>query len=699
MLVVLVVAAARTQADQVLLTFGKQTDVASIEARDAKVGLRDSWLQVATGHKQPWPGITLKAPKGSWNLTAFGHVAVDVRNLGAQPVEVSCRVDNPGADGAKNCVTGHVSLQPNEQKTLVVPLMRRMPPELRGKLFGMRGYPGGWLDEGGIDPARIEKVLVFVARPKLDHRFEIANLRAGGEPPPGLPADDKKLFPLIDAFGQFIHKDWPGKIHSLEDFAAREKAELADLAAHPGPADWDQYGGWQAGPLLKATGRFRTEKHRGRWWLVDPAGRLFWSHGIDCVRMENITPITDRRHWFADLPAKDSPLAAFYGRGHWAPHGYYKNKSYETFNFTGANLWRKYGERWREASAERVHQRLRSWGMNTIANWSEPSVYLMRKTPYTATINFSSRPLEGSEGYWGKFVDPFDPSFVESLRKAMAAQKGKAAGDPWCVGYFLGNELSWGSETSLAAATLASPPDQPAKKVFVQRLQAKYATIERLNEAWGAQHGSWNALLENRNPPDAKKAAADLGEFTTVIAERFFQCCRDAVKEVDPEGLYLGCRFAWANDRAIRAAGKYCDVVSFNRYERSVANLRLPQGVDRPIVIGEFHFGALDRGMFHTGLVPTANQAERAAAYLAYVQSALANPLIVGTHWFQFGDQATTGRGDGENYQIGFVDICDTPYPETIQASRQVGYQLYRQRLSTDLTSPSAKSSSPPGKN
>jgi len=26
-------------------------------------------------------------------------------------------------------------------------------------------------------------------------------------------------------------------------------------------------------------------------------------------------------------------------------------------------------------------------------------------------------------------------------------------------------------------------------------------------------------------------------------------------------------------------------------------------------------------------------------------------------------DQATTGRGDGENYQIGFTDICDRPIP------------------------------------
>jgi hypothetical protein len=41
-------------------------------------------------------------------------------------------------------------------------------------------------------------------------------------------------------------------------------------------------------------------------------------------------------------------------------------------------------------------------------------------------------------------------------------------------------------------------------------------------------------------------------------------------------------------------------------------------------------------------------------------------------------DEPTTGRAlDGENYQIGFLDSCDTPYPETIAACREVGYRLY----------------------
>ena len=123
-------------------------------------------------------------------------------------------------------------------------------------------------------------------------------------------------------------------------------------------------------------------------------------------------------------------------------------------------------------------------------------------------------------------------------------------------------------------------------------------------------------------------------------------------------------------------------MVSYNRYERTVANFKYP-GDDKPLIIGEFHFGALDRGMFHTGLVPVANQAARAQAYRDYVEGALRHPQFVGTHWFQWQDEPTTGRVyDEENYQIGFVDTTDTPYRETIEASRRVGMQLYKTRLS-----------------
>ena len=97
-------------------------------------------------------------------------------------------------------------------------------------------------------------------------------------------------------------------------------------------------------------------------------------------------------------------------------------------------------------------------------------------------------------------------------------------------------------------------------------------------------------------------------------------------------------------------------------------------------MIGEFHFGAMDRGLFHTGLGATRDQAERAACYKEYVRSGLAHPRCVGTHWFQWRDQALTGRGDGENYPVGFLTVTDQPYSELVNAAREVGETLYVER-------------------
>ena len=70
----------------------------------------------------------------------------------------------------------------------------------------------------------------------------------------------------------------------------------------------------------------------------------------------------------------------------------------------------------------------------------------------------------------------------------------------------------------------------------------------------------------------------------------------------------------------------------------------------------------------------------RKSFYRNYLTGALRNPLFVGSAWFQYVDQPTTGRPDGENYQIGFVDICDNPYGETIAAVREIGDRLYELR-------------------
>lgn len=638
-------------------------------------------LSVETGHKAPWPGIALPAAQGEWNLSPYGEVALTVKNTGSNGVTVSCRVDNTGADGLNHCANGDIALAPGQEGRLDVWLKRTSEDNLGGKLFGMRGYPAKLGGPHTIDPAHVTQVLVFVAKPSEDHAFEVSDFHATSHdtPPTAFTSDATPFFPFIDTFGQYRHKDWPGKTKSPADLAARRSAEAVELAAQPAPPEWDNYGGWSDGPQLAATGFFGTQKMQGKWWLVDPDGHLFFSHGIDCVRFDETTPVSGRENWFDDFPGRLPEFSQFFSHNR-AFMGHYAGQMPECFSFSEANLLRKYGGDWKTVYPRVVQQRLRSWGINTIGNWSDGAFTGLRLTPYTATIACNgARTIEGSGGWWGKFPDVFDPSVAAALQRTMGWSAGKSAGDPWCIGFFSDNEMSWGNETSLALAALKSGPEQPAKRVFVADLMSKYGQIARLNAAWGTTFASWNALLQTRAAPDPGKARADLTAFYSKLAEQYFRTARTVIKAAAPHQLYLGCRFAAVNPLAAAAAAKYCDVVSYNIYKRSLSNFKFNGGADVPLLVGEFHFGALDRGLFHTGLGPVPDQAARAQAYREYVESALHHPQFVGCHWFQYRDEPVTGRYfDEENYQIGFVDVADTPYAETIAACRAVGWHLYK---------------------
>ncbi len=699
----------RLESSELGLFQGPPKDIVAEDASvSEKTASSGSVLRVSTGRRRPWPGVILRAPNGSWNLADFGEVDVELRNAGAQPVRVHCRIDNPGADGTRHCVGDSLQLPVGGSGILKVALKRASDDRLDGKLFGMRGYPVAAGGPGTVEATNLTQILLFVDHPTAEHQFDVGRITATGvyRSPTASVTDAAPYFPFIDTFGQYMHRDWPGKAHSIEELIERREAEARELANEPGPVAWDAYGGWAAGPRQAATGYFRVEKFKGKWWFVDPDGHLFWSHGIDCVRMLDFTPIEERAGWFADFPGASPDFREFLTRGH-ALKGHYGNRSPESFSFSGANLLRKYGPDWKEDYPRIVHQRLRSWGLNTIGNWSDDLTRRLRRTPYTDTVSSrGARNIEGSEGYWGQFPDVFDPSFKEALTRSMASRRNTSAGDPWCLGYFSDNEMSWGDDTSLALAALKSPANQPAKAELVADLRSKYTDIARLNAAWDANHDSWDALLQSRQAPDRERAKTDLIAFYTKAADRYFRTVRDEIKSAAPHQLYLGCRFAWVNDIAAQAAGRHCDVVSYNLYRRAVSDFTFPGG-DKPLLIGEFHFGALDRGLFHPGLVPVADQARRSAAYEDYVLGAARHPQFVGTHWFQWQDEPTTGRVyDEENYQIGFVDVADTPYRETIAASREVARLLYGERLgreSTGTNQPAAtdppSGNPPPGTN
>lgn len=648
---------------------------------------KDGAAVVQTGTKANWPGMRLDFDGGERDLSAFGELLFAVSNTldKAQTIHVSVKGrtqqgQNPG---------GSIALAPHSAGVLRVavhnvPWVLDAPLELNG----MRGHPSA---RGGstFDIRRTHSIHVFLNRNGEPGGFSVSRVAASaGVGVRQKTLDSAAFLPFVDRFGQFRHDDWPGKVHSdaeLAETRVREDAWLAANGATPIP-DADEFGGWKGGPQLKATGFFRTEKVNGKWWLVDPAGRLFFSHGVDCVRIGGETGVGFREGYFEWIPEKSDPdFGAFLSKVSWPQaHGFYRDPAhlpYVAFSFAKANARRKYGAEWQKTVADRAHRRIRTWGLNTVANWSDPAIYRLGRTPYTATFGTRGPVIEGSSGWWGKLRDPFAREFIDNVRRSAAEEAKRTGSDPWCIGWFVDNELSWGGDgRDLARAVLRSPATQPAKTAFKDWLFQKYGAAERLDAAWGTRFGTWEGFMSATNAVDEVRAGADLEALHREVVAQYFRTVRDAIKAVAPNRLYLGARIAWGADSIYEESARYCDVVSVNIYNRRPAR-DLPAGaVDRPMINGEFHFGALDRGMFHTGLVGTRDQAERAQCYRDFVNACLDHPRFVGTHWFQWQDQALTGRGDGENYQIGFVTVTDTPYPELVEAARDVAATMYARR-------------------
>src|SRR5207302_6171261 len=88
----------------------------------------------------------------------------------------------------------------------------------------------------------------------------------------------------------------------------------------------------------------------------------------------------------------------------------------------------------------------------------------------------------------------------------------------------------------------------------------------------------------------------------------------------------------------------------------------------KPIIVGEIYVAAIENtsGNRNTlGPYPVVQtQAQRARTAMSTLSAALAHPAVIGVDWFQYYDEPRHGRGDGENFNFGLVDIDDRPYTE-----------------------------------
>ena len=639
------------------------------------------------------PQVVVSPAQGAWNWQGQGELRLRVQN--AMPWAVTLVVDIDGAD-AKQHLHAVVGLPAGPAQTLVVPLRAVSP--LR---FGMQAGPTRPFDDhgrrmlvattvaGSLELSAVRDVRLSMPAPQAAQSLLFGRI----EVVPGEAALHEAYAGIVDRYGQYTRAEWPEKV--ADDAALRAAVRRAPPAAST--VGEDRYGG-RLDVHLRKTGWFHTQKAGGRWWLVTPDGHGFFSLGVNTVKADDArTYVQGRAYMFRDLPPDRGAWAAFYGRGdnrnaqqgagagRCCDHG-------QWFDFYAANLYRVDGADWLAAWRTRTLARLQAWGFNTIANWSDPALGALHKLPYTRGLEIRGDFGTVATGYdwWGRMPDPFDPRFAAAADAAAARAARGVRDDPWLLGYFADNELSWSAygpqgRWALAMGTLHGEARSAAKQAFIADLKKKYGSPGKLAAAWGIALASWDALDATNFPAPAPSAAhpaiaADYSAWLSRYADRFFRTVAAAIHRHDPHHLYLGSRFAAQTPEVVAACARYCDVVSFNSYAdvpQHGFDAAAMRKLDKPVLISEFHFGSDDRGPFGQGVVSVASEAQRGPAYAHYLQAAIGDPEIVGVHWFEYVDEPVTGRLlDGENGHFSLVGITDIPFAGFVAAVRKANAQV-----------------------
>jgi len=202
----------------------------------------------ATG-KAKRAGIELRAPSEGWNLSAHSALEVHVQNLSTQAVPVRVRVDDSSPFRLDGGSVTTVEVPADGEGFARVPLNDRLfrvaPP--RTNLVGLAAPRSPALR---IDPSRISRVLVHAEGADESVSFEVTGIQAVGNVS---HVAAESFLPFIDQFGQFVHAEWPGRLGSAREFAARIKAEETDLRRHPTPRGRDRWGGSIGRPPLPET--------------------------------------------------------------------------------------------------------------------------------------------------------------------------------------------------------------------------------------------------------------------------------------------------------------------------------------------------------------------------------------------------------------------------------------------------------------
>ncbi len=528
-----------------------------------------------------------------------------------------------------------MSYVPNAWNRLAIPLKYYTQlPDAAFDLAATNNKPRymGWINLGGKrGPMHgVDSVGVRMRKPIGNPEISIRNIYLAVEDPGDAYLED---YPAYDEFGQSIRCDYPEKVKSLDELKAEWQAEdnLDDSANAYG---YSKYGGYLASRYDNGTGYFRVVKTDGRWWFVDPEGYLFLSVGVDCVGIGqggSIRDVDNRREIFKELPPEQ-----FSARGR-KPQ----------LSFGAWNLTRRYGKDFEEPANQMVIRRMHRWGLNTIANWSDAGVYTRNEMAFIVPLGDL-----GMDAALMSLCDVYAPEYKKHINDSIKDFVSRFNGNPWLIGYFVSNEPAWINQEERLCQIILDGSERPIQK-----------TLQRY-------------LDKNGDSPATRR------KFILETFDTFLCTVSESLKKYDPNHLNLGIRFGdpdTLEEDLLAICKRHFDVFSFNCYQLVPDAKMLDRAaeiLDLPMIVGEYHFGTVDRGLAQS-LWQVDSESERGVAYQYYTENAYSHPNFIGSGYFQWCDQDITGRLDGENYNCGMVDVTDRPYKQFVNSVSKTSENLY----------------------
>ena len=396
----------------------------------------------------------------------------------------------------------------------------------------------------------------------------------------------------------------------------------------------NRYGSSTLLPRQDATGRFYIKKINGRFWFVDPEGYLNHHRGVAAMRPSTNGAGADNDAFINKYGNRSTWLSII--QDELAGIGFHSSGAFST-----------------------VYDDIISHNNNH----PDRPILLCPSFSFLSTFR-SQYKLSYCDGTAatavGLVLDENWEKFCEEYISKGGVQK--FLNDPNVVGIFSDNEINFSSLSG--------------------RL------LDKIIDSQNTSHPTYKAAMEFMAAEGASVVTDELNlKWAGMLAEKYYKGVKTAIEKYDPGLLYFGSRLHGLPklyESVVRAAGKWCDVISFNYYSSwSVDALTYVSdweewAPETPFIVSEFYTKAEDSNLDNsTGagfLVPT--QQDRAFAYQHFTLGLLESRHCVGWHWFKYQDDDPADYEHPANK--GLYDTGYKLYPWMAEYAKTLNYNVYR---------------------